>query len=60
MGIAEFRRFRQLEEENRKLKRIVAILDHLAMTVGLLLIITTDNETEFTSRTLNEWVNGTG
>jgi putative transposase len=46
MGVAELRRLRQLEDENRKLKKIVAVLERLKKTHGLPQVITTDNGTE--------------
>ena len=60
IGIAELRRLRQLEDENRKLKKIVAVLERLARTHGLPQVITTDNGTEFTSRAVDEWAHRNG
>ena len=60
IGIAELRRLRQLEDENRKLKKIVADLERLARTHGLPQVITTDNGTEFTSRAVDEWAHRNG
>jgi putative transposase len=41
-------------------KRVVAVLDRLALTHGLPKVITTDNGTEFTSRALDEWAHQNG
>jgi len=40
--------------------RVVAVLERLARTHGLPKVITTDNGTEFTSRTVDEWAHRNG
>jgi putative transposase len=41
-------------------KRVVAVLERLAMEHGLPRVITTDNGTEFTSRAVDEWAHRNG
>ena len=41
-------------------KRVVAVLDRLAIEHGLPQVITTDNGTEFTSRVVDEWAHRNG
>ena len=66
MGVAELRRLKQLEEENKKLKRLVAdlsldkailqdVLEEIVVHRGKPVRIQVDNGSEFTSRSIDLW-----